>query len=43
VGPDQVIISTLAQPVARPAPQATGKVVSRDVLDGVIHEYERAA
>jgi transposase InsO family protein len=33
----------LAQPVARPAPQASGKVVRRDVLGGVIHEYDRAA
>jgi transposase InsO family protein len=33
----------LAQPVARPAPRASGKVVRRDVLGGVIHEYDRAA
>jgi transposase InsO family protein len=33
----------LAQPVARPEPRATGKVVRRDVLGGTVHEYERAA
>jgi transposase InsO family protein len=33
----------LAQPVTRPEPRATGKVVRRDVLGGIIHEYERAA
>ena len=33
----------LAQPVRRPAPQAVGEVVRRDVLGGIVHEYERAA
>ena len=33
----------LAQPVARPVPEAIGEVVRRDVLGGIIHEYERAA
>jgi transposase InsO family protein len=33
----------LGQPVARPAPRATGGVVRRDVLGGIVHEYERAA
>jgi putative transposase len=34
----------LEQPVPRPAPSATGgSVVRRDILGGIIHEYERAA
>jgi transposase InsO family protein len=39
--PDRAL--ALAQPVARPAPEGSGKVVRRDVLGGIVHEYERAA
>jgi transposase InsO family protein len=33
----------LAQPVTRPEPRVTGEVVRRDVLGGIVHEYDRAA
>jgi putative transposase len=34
----------LDQPIPRPATTiANGKVIRRDVLGGIVHEYERAA